>query len=84
MREQCHKGKEDSWIEINHRMLALRKKAKNLLMRPKGIEHLIKRPIELEAGFCQIKLDNQFTRSKFLGIEKINIVFDLVAISHNL
>ena len=84
MRGQCHKGKGNRRIEINHRMLAFRKKAKDLLMNPKGIEHRSKRPIEPEAVFGQIKFDNQFTRFKLRGLEKVNIEFGLVAISHNL
>ena len=84
MRGQCHKGKGNRRIEINHRMLAFRKKAKELLMSPKGIEHRSKRPIEPEAVFGQIKFDNQFTRFKLRGLEKVNVEFGLVAISHNL
>ncbi len=64
MRGQCHKGKGNRRTEINHRILAFRSKARDLLLRQKGLQHRSKRPIEPEAVFGQIKFDNQFTRFK--------------------
>ena len=84
LRGSCHKSKRNRRIEINHRLLALRKQAQERLLSPRGIEHRSKRPIEPEAVFGQIKFNNKFNRFTLRGLSKVEIEFGLIAISHNL
>ncbi len=84
LREQCHQSKSNRIITINHRLNELRRKAKELLMGEKGIEHRSKRPVEVEAVFGQLKSNNNFNRFTFIGLDKVNLEFLLMAIGHNL
>lgn len=49
-----------------------------------GLLHRSKRPIEPEAVFGLIKFNNRLNRFTLKGLDKVNIEFGLVAISHNL
>lgn len=84
MRGQCHKSKENRRIEVNHQLNKYKRKAKELLMSQEGLHHRSKRPIEPEAVFGQIKHNNKFNRFTLRGLEKVEVEFSLVAISHNL
>ena len=84
MRGCCHKGKKNRRIEINHNLKKYRERAREKLMGEKGLEHRGKRPIEPEAVFGQIKFNNKFNRFTLRGLDKVDIEFGLVAISHNL
>jgi hypothetical protein len=84
LRGQCHKGKSNRRIELNHKLLRYRKRAKERLTSEKGLYHRSKRPIEPEAVFGQIKYNNKFNRFTIRGLEKVEIEFGLVALSHNL
>jgi len=84
MRGQCHKGKSNRRIELNHKLIAYRKQAKERLTSEEGLYHRSKRPIEPEAVFGQIKFNNKFNRFTLKGLEKVEVEFGLVAISHNL
>ena len=84
LRPECHKGKQNRMVELNHNLIRLRKQAKKKLLSETGLYHRSKRPIEPEAVFGQIKFNNKFNRFTLRGIEKVEIEFGLVAISHNL
>ena len=84
MRGQCHRGDGNRRIELNHKLLKYRKKARENLMSEKGHMHRSKRPIEPEAVFGQIKFNNRFTRFTLRGLQKVEVEFGLVLISHNL
>lgn len=84
LRGQCHKGKNNRKIEINHNLNRLRKQARDKLLSEEGLYHRSKRPIEPEAVFGQIKFNNKFNRFTLKGLEKVTIEFGLVAIGHNL
>jgi transposase len=84
MRGQCHKGKNNRRIEINHRLNALRRQARERLLSEQGLKHRSKRPIEPEAVFGQIKFDNLFNRLMLRGLPKVKTEMGLVVISHNL
>ena len=84
MRGQCHKGKSNRRIELNHKLIAYRKQAKERLTSEKGLYHRSKRPIEPEAVFGQIKFNNKFNRFTLRGLDKVELEFGLVVISHNL
>ena len=84
LRGQCHKGKYERRIEVNHNLNRLRKQARDKLLSEQGLYHRSKRPIEPEAVFGQIKFNNKFNRFTLKGLEKVTIEFGLVAIAHNL
>lgn len=84
MRGQCHKGKGNRTIEINHRLNELKEIAKERLLSEKGLYHRSKRPVEVEAVFGQLKSNNKFNRFTMRGLDKVNIEFTLMIIAHNL
>lgn len=84
LRSLCHNSKTNRRIEVNHRLNALKFKAKERLNSEKGKQHRSKRPIEVEAVFGQLKSNNKFTRFTLKGFEKIQIEFGLMALAHNL
>ena len=83
LRGQCHNAQGNRIIQVNHRLNELKKKAKELLMSEKGIEHRSKRPIEVEAVFGQLKSNNKFNRFTFKGLEMVELEFLLMALGHN-
>lgn len=83
LRSACHKAKGNRRIEVNHRLNFLKQQAKEKLMSEKGLEHRSKRPIEAEAVFGQLKSNNKFNRFTFIGLEKVELEFLLMAIGHN-
>lgn len=84
MRGGCHKSEGNRKIELNHKLLKYRKQAREKLMSEQGVYHRSKRPIEPEAVFGHIKYNNKFNRFTLRGLDKVEIEFGLVAISHNL
>ncbi len=84
LRAQCFKGKNNRVITVSHRLNALRKRARDLLLSSKGKEYRSRRPIEVESVFGQLKHNMQFRRFALRGIEKVNIEYGLLSIAHNL
>lgn len=84
MRSGCHKSADNRKIELNHKLLNYRKQAREKLISEEGLYHRSKRPIEPEAVFGHIKFNNKFNRFTLRGLDKVEIEFGLVAISHNL
>ncbi len=84
LRGECHKSQINRKIELNHKLRAYRKKAREKLLSEEGLYHRSKRPVEPEAVFGQIKFNNKFNRFKLRGLEKVEVEFGLVALSHNL
>ena len=84
MLSACHKSKENRKIELNHKLIKYRKQAREKLMSEQGLYYRSKRPIEPEAVFGHIKFNNKFNRFTLRGLDKVEIEFGLVAISHNL
>ena len=84
MRPGCHKGSANRRIELNHKLLAFRKQAREKLLSTEGLYHRCMRPIEPEAVFGQIKSNNKFNRFTLKSLLKVESEFGLIAISHNL
>jgi transposase len=81
---QCHTGKDNRKIEVNHSLNKYRNQARERLMSEEGLRHRSQRPIEPEAVFGQIKFDNKFNRFTLKGLEKVEVEFGLIVLSHNL
>jgi len=84
LKGQCHKAKGNRTLEVNHNLRRQKQKAREKLLRDKGLEHRSKRPIEPEAVFGQIKYNKGFNRFKLRGMDGINLEFGLIAIALNL
>jgi len=84
LKDKCHKSKGNRRIQVGVKLQEYRKKARELLLSPEGLEHRSRRPIEPEAVFGQIKWNRQFKRFLLRGLDKVTIEFGLVAIAHNL
>lgn len=80
----CHKSMTNRTIEVNYKLDQYKKQARERLLSEQGIYHRGKRCIEPEVVFAQIKYNHQFNRFRLSGLQKVNIEFTLVAITHNL
>jgi Transposase DDE domain len=83
LRGQCHQSKDNRRIEVNHRLDALSHQAKTFLESEQGIIHRKTRCVEVESVFGQIKSNNKFNRFTFIGIDKAELEFTLMALGHN-
>jgi len=84
LRSQCHKGKSNRTIEVNHRLNAYRKKARQKLDSEQGRYHRGMRPQEVEAVFGIVKQNHYFRRFLCRGLSKVKIEIGLVSLAHNL
>lgn len=84
LKQQCHQGKGDRIIDINHNLNRLKKKSNKNLLSEQGILHRKKRCADVEPVFANIKNNHQFRRFMLRGKEKVSIEAGLLAIAHNL
>ena len=84
LRGMCHDSEGNRRISINHRLNELRAKARNMLDSELGKAHRIKRSIEPESVFGQLKWNNGFKRFTLRGLDKVAIEMGLMLIGHNL
>ena len=79
---QEEKGNRE--IEVNHRLMEYKRKARELLTSERGLEHRSNRPIEPEAVFGQMKYNMQYKRFRHFGKDKITMDFAFFAIAFNI
>jgi transposase len=84
LRGQCHKGKGNRIVEINHTLRKHKQKVRKNLKSEKGLQHRKQRPADVEAVFAAIKHNKGFRRFMLRGIDKVEIEAGLLAIAHNL
>ena len=84
LRGVCHRSKNNRQIRVNHKLRRLRKLADCNLMSEQGEKYRKNRSVEPENVFGNIKENKKFRRFLLRGLEKVDIEFGLVAISHNL
>lgn len=80
----CHKGKDNRIIDVNHELIRLKRKAKELLLSEEGIKHRKQRPADVEPVFGNIKQNKNFKRFLLRGTDKVEIEMGLIALAHNL
>lgn len=80
----CHKAKGNRSIDINHNLLRLKAKARELLLSEQGIKHRKKRCVEPEPVFSHIRYDGAYLRFRHFGKDKVEMDFTLLAIALNL
>ena len=80
----CHKSKGNRVIEINHKLNALKREAKERLETQTGIYHRKKRCADVEPVFANIKNNHGFKRFMLRGKEKVSIETGLLSLAHNL
>jgi len=84
LRGQCHNSKEDRVIQVNHKLREYKRKARERLSSPQGLEHRSKRPIEPEAVFGQIKFNKQYKRFRHKSLKKVNMDFAILIMAFNI
>jgi transposase len=84
LRGVCHKSKDNRIIDVNHELIRLKKKARELLLSEQGIKHRKQRPADVEPVFGNIKQNKNFKRFLLRGIDKVEIELGLIALAHNL
>lgn len=80
----CHKAKGNRRIEINHNLLRLKAKARELLLSDQGLKYRKKRCVEPEPVFSHIRYDGAYLRFRHFGQDKVEMDFALLAIALNL
>ncbi|WP_052306864.1 transposase [Chitinophaga pinensis] len=84
LKEQCHQGKGNRVITINHHLNHLRNKVDKRLKTRRGIAKRKQRCYNVEPVFGNIKHNHHFKRFMLRGIEKVTIEAGLLALAHNL
>lgn len=84
LRGSCFDAKGNRKIEVNHRLIEYRKKARERLTSEEGIKHRGRRCIEPEAVFGQMKYNRQYKRFRHVGKDKVTMDFAFFAIAHNI
>lgn len=84
LRSGCFKAKGNRTIEVNHRLLEYKRKARERLTSEEGLEYRSKRPIEPEAVFGQMKNNMSYRRFRHFGIDKVAMDFAFFAIAFNM
>ena len=85
LRTGCHRKKRGNReIEVSHRLIAYKQRAREKLTSDKGLEHRSKRPIEPEAVFGQMKNNMHYKRFRHFGKDKVTMDFAFFAIAFNI
>ena len=85
LRGSCYKSKSDRrTIEVNHRLNAYKRQARERLLSEEGFKHRGRRCIEPEAVFGQMKYDMAYRRFRHFGKDKVTMDFAFFAIAFNL
>ncbi len=80
----CHKSNHNRIIQVSHRLIELRTKARENLLSEQGVAYRKKRPVDVEPVFGMIKHNRGFKRFLTKGLENVAVEFGLLAIAHNL
>ena len=84
LKEQCNPNTSKRKIQANHRLNKFKREAYNNLTSETGKNYRIKRTIEPEPVFGNIKQNKKFTRFTLRGKEKVEIELGLISIAHNI
>src|SRR6478609_4392270 len=84
MRDDCHTGKGNREIKVNHNLNRHRANARTLLNSELGLEHQKQRNIDVEPPFGNIKQNHQFRRLMLRGNKKVLVEFGLLSMAQNL
>ena len=85
LRAKCYRKKRGNReIEVSHRLIAYKQRAREKLTSDKGLEHRSKRPIEPEAVFGQMKNNMHYKRFRHFGKDKVTMDFAFFAIAFNI
>ena len=85
LRAKCYRKKRGNReIEVSHRLIAYKQRARENLTSEKGLEHRSKRPIEPEAVFGQIKYNMRYKRFRHFGKDKVTMDFAFFAVAFNI
>ena len=85
LKAKCHRRKRGNReIEVSHRLIAYKQRARENLTSDKGLEHRSKRPIEPEAVFGQMKNNMHYKRFRHFGKDKVTMDFAFFAIAFNI
>ena len=85
LRWGCYKKRKGNReIEVNHRLMEYKRKARERLTSERGLEHRSNRPIEPEAVFGQMKYNMHYKRFRHFGKDKVTMDFAFFAIAFNI
>jgi hypothetical protein len=71
-------------IEVNHRLNEYKRRARERLTSEEGIRHGVRRCVEPEAVFGQVKYNMAYRRFRHFGKDKVTMGFTFFATAFNL
>ena len=81
----CYKAKDDQrTMDVNHRLDAYKRKAREKLTSEEGARHRRRRCIEPEAVFGQMKFNMAYRRFRHFGKDKVTMDFAFFAVAFNI
>lgn len=84
VKAECTRAKYTRQIQIGVEWERLKRKARDNLLSPIGLEMRSLRPVEVEPVFGHIKQDWGFRRFLLRGIEKVTTEWGILSIAHNI
>ncbi len=84
VRHLCHQSKYNRTIQVNHTLNKYKQQIRNKLNSEEGKYDRIKRPVDIEPVFANIKQNKNFKRFNLRGLKKTEIEIGLIALAHNL
>jgi len=84
VKTECTRAKYKRQIYVGVELERLKKKARERLLSPRGLEMRSLRPIEVEAVFGRLKQNWGFRRFLLRGVKKVKTEWGILCIAHNM
>jgi hypothetical protein len=83
-RSDCTQAAANRSLRVNHRLEAMRSRARDNLCSEQGQLLRSRRMVEVESVFGRLKHNWEFRRFRLRGLEKVKVEWGLLCIAHNL
>jgi transposase len=84
LKPECTRAKNNRHMRVSFRLRRFREQAKTNLLSEQGKALRVRRNIEVETVFGQVKHNMHFRRFSLRGLEKVKTEWGLVCIAHNM
>ncbi|MGE5406389.1 MAG: IS1182 family transposase [Methanosarcina sp.] len=82
--EKCCKGQNNRSIEVSHKLIDYKNIVRKNLESETGKKLTLKRGVDVESVFGQIKHNNKFRRFNTRGIKNVSTEWGIISIAHNI
>jgi transposase len=84
LKPSCTKAKGNRQIRVSFPLREMRARARENLLSEEGVRLRSMRPVEVETVFGRLKHNWRFRRFRLRGLQKVEVEWGLLCISHNL